>query len=350
MSDREKRAQALVDRLLMIINTQTEIAKLGLDLPSVMALVAQRAQELTRADGGVVELAEGEDMVYDAVSGIAEPQLGLRLKRSGSLSGLCVDAGKPLRCDNAETDHRVDREACRRVGLLSMLCVPLRHVDTVVGVVKVISRSAYAFRDADNVVLKLMSELIAASMYHATQYKESELFLRATHDSLTGMPNRALFYDRLRQCISQAGRSGQRVGLLFVDMVGQSQINEKHGQRVGDEAIKELGRRICSVLRQSDTAARLGADKFGVILSRVNDRGGPVKFAERLFEQVDKPFLFEGHRVPLSACVGFSIFPEDGEEMEMLVTRANESVASEKNSRKAVPLPAMSEPSIQHAA
>lgn len=329
----------------MIINTQTEIAKLGLDLPSVMSLVAQRAQELTRADGAVVELAEGDDMVYDAVSGIAQGQLGLRLKRSGSLSGLCVDAGKPLRCDNAETDHRVDREACRRVGLLSMLCVPLRHVDTVVGVLKVISRSANAFRDADNVVLRLMSDLIAASMYHATQYQESELFLRATHDTLTGLATRALFYDRLRQCISQAGRSGQRVGVLIINMDGMKDINDQRGQKVGDAAIAEMGRRISSVLRQSDTAARLGGDEFGIILSRVNDRGGPVKFAERVFDRLNKPFLFEGHRVPLAASVGCSIYPDDGEEMETIVAKANEVMVSEKHSKRATLPTPVQEPS-----
>jgi diguanylate cyclase len=349
VSERDERSQVLIDRLLMIINTQTEIAKLGLDLPGVMSLVAQRAQELTRADGAVVELAEGEDMVYDAVSGIAQGQLGLRLKRSGSLSGLCVDAGKPLRCDNAETDSRVDREACRRVGLLSMLCVPLLHVDTVVGVLKVVSRSADAFRDADNVVLKLMSELIASSMYHATQYQESELFLRATHDTLTGLANRALFYDRLRQCIAQAGRSGQRVGVLLIDMDGLNQVTDQRGQRVVDAAIAELGRRISSVLRQSDTAARLGGDEFGVILSRVNDRGGPVKFAERVFERLDKPFLFEGHRVPLAASVGYSIFPDDGEEMETLVAKAEELRNSEKTSKQAVLIEPVAAPNRPHA-
>ena len=90
MTSQDDKPLPVVDRLLSLIRTQTEIAKLGLDLGGVMALVAERAQKLTLADGAVVELAEGDEMVYRAACGSAEPQLGLRLKRAGSLSGLCV--------------------------------------------------------------------------------------------------------------------------------------------------------------------------------------------------------------------------------------------------------------------
>lgn len=110
--------------LLEIIRTQTEIAKAGMDLGNVMALVAERTQQLTNAVGAVVELAEGDDMVYRAASGSAASQLGLRIGREGSLSGLCVRERKILVCDDSETDERVDREACRKVGLRSMIVVP----------------------------------------------------------------------------------------------------------------------------------------------------------------------------------------------------------------------------------
>jgi len=80
--------------LLEIVRTQTEIAKLGLDLGGVMAFVTERVQQMTGANGAVVELAEGDEMVYRTGSGIAAKQLGLRLKRQGSLSGLCVERGR----------------------------------------------------------------------------------------------------------------------------------------------------------------------------------------------------------------------------------------------------------------
>lgn len=93
------------ERLMDVIKIQTEVAKLGLDLGGVMSLVAQRAQMLTGAGAAVVELAEGEDMVYRAVSGFAEAQLGLRLKRESSLSGLCVKTGQTLQSADTALDY-----------------------------------------------------------------------------------------------------------------------------------------------------------------------------------------------------------------------------------------------------
>lgn len=334
MSEQNDKPSLLTNRLMGIIKTQTEIAKLGLDLGGVMALVAERAQQLISADGAVVELAEGDEMVYRAACGSAELQLGLRLKRAGSLSGLCVETGKVLRCDNAETDTRVDRDACRRVGLLSMLVVPLTHHDTVVGALKVISRHADAFGDSDVEILELMSELIAAAMFHATQYEANELFQRATRDALTGVANRALFYDRLRQHLAQARRNSHRVGVLLLDMDGLKQINDEYGHRAGDASLQELVRRIKGALRQSDTVARLGGDEFGIILPAIDHPSGTTLAAERLVRQIESPFLFEHHKLTLAASIGLSLFPDDGEPIDVLLEKADQSMYAEKKLRK----------------
>ena len=113
------------EQLIAIIRIQTEIARQGLDLAQVMSVVVERALELVKAEGAVIELAEDEEMVYRAVSGIAAGQLGLRLKLASSLSGRCVLSGEILRCIDTETDERVDRAACRRMHIRSMLVVPL---------------------------------------------------------------------------------------------------------------------------------------------------------------------------------------------------------------------------------
>ncbi len=322
------------DRLLSIIETQTEIARLGIDLGGGMALVAERAQTLTSADGAAVELAEDDDMVYRASTGIAESQLGLRIKREGSLSGLCVKLGETLCCDNAETDTRVDRVACQRVGLLSMLVVPLTHNDHAVGVLKVLSRRALAFGADEIKILELMSDLIAASMSHSTQYDANELFQRATRDALTGLANRALFFDRLRQAISQAKRTSQQIGILLVDMDGLKQINDMHGHRAGDAALRELATRIKGILRQSDTVARLGGDEFGIILTPIENRAGANFAVERLCDQIEKPFSFEGVAHKIAASIGLAIFPDDGDQMESLLEIADQSMYAEKRIRK----------------
>lgn len=321
-------------QLLAIIRAQAEIAKLGLDLDGVLALVAREAQRLTGAAGAVVEMAEGDDMVYRAVSGIAANQLGLRLKRSTSLSGLSVATAAALRCDDVDSDPRVDRDACRRVGLRSMVVVPLTHADTVVGVLKLLSSHPRAFGDADVKLLELMSELIGAAMFHATRYGADELFKRATHDSLTGIANRALFFDRLRHALAQARREDYAVGVLVVDMDGLKQINDEHGHRAGDAALRELAARMSKGLRQSDTVARLGGDEFGVILSRVESAEGAAAAAERLASRFERLLLFDRKRLRLAASMGIALFPEDGDQPDALVDAADQRMYAAKRERK----------------
>jgi len=319
--------------LLEIVRAQTEIAKLGLDLGGVMSFVAERVQHLTQANGAVVELAEGDDMVYRAASGVAANLLGMRLSRDGSLSGQCVKTGSILRCDDSETDARVDREACRRVGLRSMIVTPLRHLDTTVGVLKVFAPTPSAFPDADVRTLELMSELIAAAMFHAARYETSQLYLQATHDALTGLPNRALFYDRLRQAIHLALRSSQRLGIFNIDMDGLKPINDRYGHRAGDAAIRTAAERMYASARRSDTVARVGGDEFGMILPGLHSREDAEAHRQRLMQKVGAPFEFEGNALELGVSVGIAILPDDGTEMTQLMDRADEAMYAVKRTR-----------------
>lgn len=321
--------------LLEIVRAQTEIAKLGLDLGGVMAFVTERVQRLTRASGAIVELAEGEEMVYRAASGSAANQLGLRLARRGSLSGLCVEQGEVLCCDDSESDPRVDREACRRVGLRSMLVTPLKHLDTVVGVLKVASPELAAFSEGDVQTLALMSELIAAAMFHAAQHETSELYIRATRDALTGLPNRALFYDRLRQSFLLAQRNAAKLGILNLDLDRLKPINDTYGHRAGDAAIREAAQRMARVARKSDTVARVGGDEFAVILPDIASRADAEAQSQRLTEEVRSPFAFEGQKLDLAVSIGVAIFPEDATDMTALIDRADQSMYETKRRRKA---------------
>ncbi|QTD88217.1 GGDEF domain-containing protein [Burkholderia anthina] len=319
--------------LLRIIATQTEIAKLGLDLGSVMAYVTEQVPHLTGASGAVVEFAEGDDMVYRAASGSAAGMLGLRLRRSGSLSGLCVTRGELLHCTDSETDPRVDRDACRRVGLRSMLVMPLMHADTTIGVLKVMSPDVDGFSAADAGALRLTAELIAAAMFHAARNEANELYLRATHDALTGLPNRALFYDRLRQSMHTALRANGRLGILNIDMDGLKPINDGHGHRAGDAALREIATRMLGAVRRSDTVARVGGDEFAVILPNVGGRDDVDAQRVRLAQQVGEPFEFEGRPLALGVSVGAALLPDDGTDMNALIEHADQAMYEAKRMR-----------------
>ncbi|MDF2544064.1 MAG: diguanylate cyclase with sensor [Herbinix sp.] len=133
------------DKLLEIINVQTEVVQLGMDLSSIMELVTQRSQHITNADGASIELIEQKELVYRAVSGIADMFLGLRLNIENSLSGECIRKREPLISNDIEKDDRVNKAACRKIGLNSMIVVPLICKDDVVGIMKVLSKKADHF-------------------------------------------------------------------------------------------------------------------------------------------------------------------------------------------------------------
>jgi diguanylate cyclase (GGDEF)-like protein len=320
--------------LTQIIGAQAEIVRQGQDLGSVMDLVAERLLALTGAAGSIVELAEGGEMVYRAAAGMAQGQLGLRLKGSGSLSGLCVETGEILVCDDSETDPRVDREACRTVGLRSMVVAPLVHQDSAVGVLKLASRQVSYFKEKHIAVLQLMSELVASATYFAARNEVSELYHRATHDSLTGLANRALFYDRLRQAMALAQRRAARLGILNLDMDGLKAINDQHGHRAGDAALRELAERLGRASRQSDTVARLGGDEFGIILPEVQDLDGARAQAERVEAAVRRPYRFESCDLELGVSIGAAVYPVDATDLDVLLHKADEAMYRVKRTRK----------------
>lgn len=317
-------------QLLDIIEIQTEIAKLGLDLSEVMELVVERTPSLIRADGAAIELADGEDMVYRAASGLAKGHNGLRVRQDASLSGQCVLTGRILSCDDSEQDPRVDRDACRRVGLRSMIVLPLLHNDLPVGVLKAMASQPGRFSSGDVAVLSLLTEVVAAAMHFATELSSDALFHRATHDGLTDLANRSLFLDRLKNAIGGSHRKRGSAGILMIDLDGLKQINDSYGHRIGDAVLKEAATRIRTAARSSDTVARIGGDEFAVILTPVDGPGDLEAAVERLDSQIRAPFLFEQRPYSLRASIGAACCPHDGSSLDELMDVADRRMYATK--------------------
>lgn len=318
---------------MQVIRIQTEIARLGLGLGDIMEFVVAQVPSLIGADGSAVELAEADEMVYRAAAGIAKGQIGLRLKMKGSLSGLSVRTGEILGCTDSENDPRVDREACRRVGLRSMLVMPLNHKGVTVGVLKAMSPLADKFSDSDETLLGMLSDVIAAAMYNSVRYDIDELFYQATHDSMTGLANRALFMDRLRKSVTQSERDQRPVGVLIIDMDGLKRINDTHGHRIGDAVIIEFAHRIKDGTRSSDTVARLGGDEFGVLLASVQLPTDLDQAVRRIDAEIRTPFNFEDKQYELRGSIGAAISSVDGQEMEQLLEIADQRMYAVKRQR-----------------
>jgi diguanylate cyclase (GGDEF)-like protein len=252
------------EHLLGIIELATEIAEARLDLSTVLRLVVERARTLTGADGAAIELVDGEQMVYRAVSGTATSSLGLRLERARSLSGLCVQEARPLCALDTETDPRVDRDACRRVGVRSMVCAPLLFDGDAIGALKVMSRETHAFFDQTSELLQRLARVLAAAI-HQSQHLAAVVH-DSLHDSLTGLGNRRAFERGLELELSRNARYARGLCLVTLDLDGFKLVNDQFGHAAGDEVLVEVACILRQCVRETDGCFRLGGDEFALVL------------------------------------------------------------------------------------
>jgi diguanylate cyclase len=270
--------EATRDRLMAIIKTQSEIAASDLDTNQVMHLVARRAQEITGATSAVIELPEGDEMVYAVTAGEATPYLGIRMDRRSTLSGLSLDRDQVLYCEDTEIDPRVDRRASRRVNLRSMICVPLKHQSEAVGVLKVYSPEPRRFGPTDVETLNLLSEAISAQMAHATLFELANREGRT--DALTGLFNRRAYEERRVVEAARSARYHRPLALCLFDLDGFKAVNDRHGHPAGDRVLQGVAKVIGSS-RLTDDAFRIGGDEFAVLMPETT-RDGALIAAERL--------------------------------------------------------------------
>ena len=166
-----------------------------------------------------------------------------------------------------------------------------------------------------------------------TERKQSEEDIKqlAYFDVLTGLPNRRLFMDRLSMALANAQRHEQHIGVMFMDLDLFKRINDSLGHAVGDRVLKEISGRLARSVREGDTVARLGGDEFTVLLPEVAEIGDVVKAARRAIEDIKKPFELEGKDFYITASIGISIFPEDGETVEALLEKADTAMYRAKD-------------------
>jgi diguanylate cyclase (GGDEF)-like protein len=190
----------------------------------------------------------------------------------------------------------------------------------VFGIVAIALALLIAWRTVRKVSLK--SQLIDEQM---VELERSRAALReeATHDQLTGLANRRLFYDRLQQAIRHANRYGGTVGILYVDLDRFKAINDQHGHHVGDAVLTEVAKRLSSSIRDSDSVARLGGDEFVVLLDGVQGREEFIATAHKIAEALNTGSQFFGLDVDIAASIGQALFPDDGDDEDALMRAAD---------------------------
>ncbi len=152
---------------------------------------------------------------------------------------------------------------------------------------------------------------------------EQQLREAAVHDTLTGLPNRLSLMVRLENAVTVAKRNQGLLALLFIDLNRFKPVNDRYGHAVGDKLLREVAARLRTCVREADTLARLGGDEFVVLLQSDVSRVTPAFTAQRIAEALQAPYNVDGHVIEIGASIGISLFPEDAEDADRLLARAD---------------------------
>jgi diguanylate cyclase (GGDEF)-like protein/PAS domain S-box-containing protein len=182
--------------------------------------------------------------------------------------------------------------------------------------------------------------------------QKEALEYQSLHDPLTGLPNRTLFNDRLRQAIAVGHRERKSLVLLIMDMDRFKEVNDTLGHHVGDLLLQQVALRLAATLRQSDTVARLGGDEFAVLPAGGADLNGGSRAAQKILQALEHPFVVDGRNIDVGASIGIAHWPEHGEEAETLMRHADVAMYAAKRAKRgyAVYAPQQDEHTAAHLA
>ena len=263
------------------------------------------------ADFGIVHLNAGHDGVTAKIPTRLETWLMERLARD--YDGLWFDVG------GADLPDFLSMMA--GAGAQRILVLPIYWHDKVNGLLAIGLLQA---RDFDQEMVRearnLGNRIGVALAAHA---RDEELKYRAYHDSLTGLPNRALLLERLGQEMAHARRDSRQLAVLFMDLDRFKNINDSLGHECGDRLLCQVGDRLASCTREGDTVARLGGDEFVVLLPGLGNPEQAARLAREMLSLLSEPFMLDGSESYVGASIGVAMFPDDGSLPSELLKKAD---------------------------
>jgi diguanylate cyclase (GGDEF)-like protein len=181
----------------------------------------------------------------------------------------------------------------------------------------------------------MLGDQAAIAIYNSKLYQQAQQEIQeriraeesiqhlANHDALTGLPNRRLFNERILLEISHARRDQEKLAVLLFDLDQLKRVNDSFGHDIGDLLLQAVGQRLIGLLRKSDTVARMGGDEFLIILPNLEHPDAAVNTAERILSALSTPFQLEGNHIQITTSIGISIYPDDGEDVSILIKKAD---------------------------
>jgi diguanylate cyclase (GGDEF)-like protein/PAS domain S-box-containing protein len=258
---------------------------------------------------GVAELLpDRSGFAVRAGSGWPDPDVTeVRLPGGGaSQAGFAVLSGAPVVVEDwAQPQPFAQSPAIRRMNIRSGIVVVIEGSRGPFGILGAHSARAREYAAGDVDFLQSLANVLADALER--QAIEDDIRHRALHDSLTGLPNRALFLDRLDHTLAALRRRGGLAAILFLDLDHFKLVNDSLGHHVGDELLTAAAPRLKQAVRASDTVARFGGDEFGILLEAIADESDAIQMAERVAAAFSRPFVLNGNEHFVSASVGIAL-------------------------------------------
>jgi diguanylate cyclase (GGDEF)-like protein len=207
--------------------------------------------------------------------------------------------------------------------------LPIGGPSSILGALLLCYREGRASSERDPGFAATGARLARLALEHHRLYHN--LHFEAHHDSLTGLPNRALFEERLETSLLESAVMGRRLAVLFIDMDGFKQINDSFSHRFGDRFLCEIAARMKKAMRPGDIIARIGGDEFTVLAEGIAGIGEAEAIGERILHAVRQPVVIHGREVAASASIGIAAYPEDGNSAEELLRHADAAMYSAKD-------------------
>ncbi|MFP7721710.1 sensor domain-containing diguanylate cyclase [Lysobacter sp. A3-1-A15] len=340
-------------RLRNVVDALVRIAEHAGDTGPFLDEATATVMELTRATGAVVLTSGGPDgLQVRSARGQMRHIDRAAFDAGHTLAPACLRSHEALHSNDVQGDDRVSVRVRKGRALRSLICTPLRYGDGVLGVLEVCSSVVHAFDEIDAQAVALIGNALGGALGRQLELDEKarllarlETALEATRaqarryqdaalcDPLTGLPNRTHFLQRLHALCEHEQRAGT-FAVLFLDLDGFKEINDRHGHATGDAVLREAAQDLRARMREGDFIGRLGGDEFVVLVAGLREGVRDVSIiAEHLQQALARPRPVENIEVGIKASIGWVVH-EPGSSASTLLARADEAMYRQKNAKR----------------
>ncbi len=312
-----KRAELIQQALLHISDATQEVR----DFPSFYRDILANLAPLLTAENMLIALQDKGQLQLEFVG----PDTQLAKDKSELLqrwSRVIVESGE---AQNLSSEFPQGRR-------LNFIGAPLRQNRELLGALCMFQRetkSNYSLKDLE--LLQFVAAQVAGAI--SRQRMMTRLQHLALYDQLTGLPKRELFYDRLYSALARAERAQSRCGILYLDLNRFKEVNDLHGHSYGDLLLEQVARRLETCLRKEDTASRFGGDEFVVLIEHLHSASDTQRVNDKIIQTLSQPYSILGIEVSISPSLGTAIYPDDGNNAQVLIHHADLAMYSHKKRR-----------------